>query len=214
MCRIKGITFIYDPKQVTDFSDNYFNIYRFVDQLSFKEVIAEFEHYDFAIAFSYEKDMPPYFTQEINQRNIPFLSFLGIEELDKPSVQNMVQFIHDGSLVQKFVEEETTLFEDTLSFINRNLFEPNFTLWHVCSEFHLSEPYYSKLFKKKMGKGFKAYLIYRRMEKAMFLLQEGYSVTDVCYEIGYSNLSYFTRIFKEHVGITPSKYKKSKGVLS
>ena len=34
------------------------------------------------------------------------------------------------------------------------------------------------------------------------------SVTEVCYETGYEDLSYFRQVFKRHTGLTPSSYKK------
>jgi AraC-like DNA-binding protein len=34
-------------------------------------------------------------------------------------------------------------------------------------------------------------------------------VTDICYEVGYTNLSNFNRAFLRHVGRTPSVYRKA-----
>ena len=45
------------------------------------------------------------------------------------------------------------------------------------------------------------------MEEAAFLLkQASISVSDVGYELGFSNLSHFSRLFQRHYGITPKKY--------
>jgi len=54
-----------------------------------------------------------------------------------------------------------------------------------------------------------AYLRMLRMERAMHLLRdEGRSVTEAALEIGYSNLSHFSKTFFEHFGIKPSQVKK------
>ncbi|WP_164851327.1 ATP-binding protein [Larkinella soli] len=45
-----------------------------------------------------------------------------------------------------------------------------------------------------------------RLKKAAELLQEGYNISQTAYQIGFNNASYFTRIFKEHYGFTPSQY--------
>ncbi len=53
-----------------------------------------------------------------------------------------------------------------------------------------------------------AYLRMLRMERAMHLLRdEGRSVTEAALEVGYSNLSHFSKTFYEHFGIKPSQVK-------
>jgi AraC-like DNA-binding protein len=51
-----------------------------------------------------------------------------------------------------------------------------------------------------------SYLRHMRMERAMKLLsQKGMSVTDAALEVGYNNLSHFSKVFTTHFGIKPSK---------
>lgn len=51
-------------------------------------------------------------------------------------------------------------------------------------------------------------LRHRRMTEAVRLLKNpSASVTDVCYTVGFRDLSYFTRTFRRYVGMTPSRYK-------
>ena len=47
---------------------------------------------------------------------------------------------------------------------------------------------------------------------ANLLLNSNLSVTDICYSCGYDNLSWFYKVFCQKFGVTPSKYRKSKGV--
>jgi AraC-like DNA-binding protein len=45
------------------------------------------------------------------------------------------------------------------------------------------------------------------MEEAAFLLkQSGYSVSEVGYQLGFTNLSHFSRLFQRYYGSTPKKY--------
>jgi AraC-like DNA-binding protein len=45
------------------------------------------------------------------------------------------------------------------------------------------------------------------MEEAAFLLKQGgYSVSQVGFELGFTNLSHFSRLFESHYGITPKKF--------
>ena len=56
---------------------------------------------------------------------------------------------------------------------------------------------------------FKRYLMKSRMERAKKLLEEGKtSIGTICEQVGISNPSYFSHLFKEYTGKLPSEYKK------
>ena len=74
---------------------------------------------------------------------------------------------------------------------------------------HLSPSYLSALFRRYMGMPLVAYLQARRVLFAKQLLEEGQSVTFACYESGFSDCSYFIRIFKKHLGMTPLQYRNA-----
>ena len=53
------------------------------------------------------------------------------------------------------------------------------------------------------------YIISLRLTNAKTLLgTKNYNVTETAYAVGYDNPLYFCRLFKKHVGVTPSEYKK------
>ncbi len=67
-----------------------------------------------------------------------------------------------------------------------------------------------RLFKQIFGKGIFSYFQEFRMKEAARLLkEEKFSVSEVGYRLGFSNLSHFTRVFKEHIGMNPKQYTKS-----
>jgi AraC-like DNA-binding protein len=67
---------------------------------------------------------------------------------------------------------------------------------------------FSRQFKQTYGMTFQEFLIRRRMTEAVRLLKNpSASVTDVCYTVGFRDLSYFARTFRRYVGMTPSRYK-------
>ncbi|MFW3614005.1 helix-turn-helix transcriptional regulator [Billgrantia antri] len=68
----------------------------------------------------------------------------------------------------------------------------------------------SRLFRKLTDNTFQGYLMERRIEEAKRLLTNPkMSVTDVCFSVGFRDLSYFTRTFQKHVGHTPTLYRQS-----
>lgn len=77
---------------------------------------------------------------------------------------------------------------------------------------HLSAGHLSRAFKSAYGEAPYSYLMTRRIERAMALLQRGdLSVTDVCFAVGCSSLGTFSTRFSELVGMSPSEYRQRKG---
>jgi AraC-like DNA-binding protein len=74
---------------------------------------------------------------------------------------------------------------------------------------HMSAGHLSREFKAAYGESPYAYLMTRRIERAMMLLRRGdMSVTEVCFEVGCSSLGTFSTRFAELVGMPPSAYQK------
>ena len=68
---------------------------------------------------------------------------------------------------------------------------------------------FSRSFKKEHAKTFRDYLINFRISRARELLQNpNASVTDIAYIVGFQDPSYFTRIFRRIVGMSPSRYRE------
>lgn len=67
----------------------------------------------------------------------------------------------------------------------------------------------SRIFKQEKGVNFVSYLTEVRLEKAKIYLRSGklkvYAVAEM---VGYPNYTYFSKIFKKHVGVTPEEYRE------
>jgi AraC-like DNA-binding protein len=78
----------------------------------------------------------------------------------------------------------------------------------------LSEAHFSRSFRAAFGETPHRYLQRRRVERSMFLLREtDRSVTDVCFDVGFTSLGTFSRTFREIVGETPSAYRTGNGPM-
>ncbi len=74
---------------------------------------------------------------------------------------------------------------------------------------NMSAGHLSRQFKLAYGESPYAYLMTRRIERAMALLRRGdLSVTDVCFTVGCSSLGTFSTRFTELVGMSPSAYRR------
>jgi transcriptional regulator GlxA family with amidase domain len=71
----------------------------------------------------------------------------------------------------------------------------------------MSPAHFSREFKTAYGETPYAYLMTRRIERAMALLRAGASVTDACTAVGATSLGSFSSTFTELVGETPSAYR-------
>ena len=96
---------------------------------------------------------------------------------------------------------------EAMSYIESHLTQ-NITVREIAEAIHISPPYLSSVFRKHMGVPLVTYLQTRKIVLAKQLREEGRSVTYACYESGFSDCSYFIRIFKEKNGITPGKFRQ------
>ena len=74
---------------------------------------------------------------------------------------------------------------------------------------HLSAGHLSRQFRLAYGESPYAYLMTRRIERAMALLRRGdLNVTEVCFAVGCASLGTFSTRFTELVGVPPSVYRR------
>ena len=71
----------------------------------------------------------------------------------------------------------------------------------------MSPAHFSREFREAYGETPYAYLMTRRVERAMALLRGGMSVTDACMAVGATSLGSFSSTFTRLVGETPSAYR-------
>lgn len=96
-----------------------------------------------------------------------------------------------------------------LSYIGEHLQEEELSIVQVATQIYLNPVYFGRVFKNTFHMTFKKYLLQQRMEKAKRLIQDGCeSIGTVCEQVGISNASYFSHLFKEYTGKLPSEYKK------
>jgi AraC-like DNA-binding protein len=98
---------------------------------------------------------------------------------------------------------------DIISYSFEHLQEP-IRIEDVADIAHLSRSQFSRYFKLHTGKTFIQFLNELRVESACnLLLNEHYTIEQICYEVGFQNLSNFNRQFRKSKGLTPSAYRKS-----
>ncbi len=97
-----------------------------------------------------------------------------------------------------------------ISYLNANCQRCDFSAYEAALQFHMTLPAFSKFFKDSTGQNVMDYTIYLRIQKAKELLSStALPLKDISEQVGYYNVSSFTRRFKLNQGITPSEYRKA-----
>lgn len=79
----------------------------------------------------------------------------------------------------------------------------------LADKVYLTPHYLSSIFSKEKGIGINRYIKNVRMEKVKeLLLDTNMKINDICKAVGYSNLSYFCKAFRNEYGVTPEKYRE------
>ena len=79
----------------------------------------------------------------------------------------------------------------------------------LAREATLSEFHFYRCFKEAFGTSPYQYYLNRKANKAAFLvLSSGMDLTQIAHELGFSELSTFSRFFKKRLGLSPAAYKK------
>ena len=96
-----------------------------------------------------------------------------------------------------------------IEYIETNYAHP-ISLDDLASTVGLSPKYFCRYFRTMTQRTPIDYLNYYRIERACYLLeQQQLTVTEIAYECGFNDISYFIRCFKKYKGITPYQYVKN-----
>lgn len=94
-------------------------------------------------------------------------------------------------------------------------YSENITLESTAKHIHVSAAYLSTLFKREIAMSFTSYLSELRIHQSLKLLTEtNIDLTTIAYTVGFNSQSYYAKVFKESIGVTPKEYRKSKGRLA
>ncbi len=128
----------------------------------------------------------------------------------KALLMDIIYLLCSASLTVKNTQkpDDGLLNRNILSYIREN-FTEDISLSSVASQFYMSEKYFSRYFKHTFKVTFVEYVNRLRIELAAKLLTESdLSVTEIALRCGYSGSSYFNKVFKSHMGVTPSQYRR------
>ena len=97
-----------------------------------------------------------------------------------------------------------------VEYIHAHLAEP-ITVEQLAAEAHVSINTLERHFATVMQMSPRAFIKQKRLSRAVHLLNQRASVSQACFESGFSDYSHFIATFKKQYGLTPLQYKKMRG---
>lgn len=114
-------------------------------------------------------------------------------------------------LDQLIVKEKYGL--DTIEQYIREHYDKDISLQDVAASVHMSESYFSRIFKKYSGVSFIEYVTQLRLEKAkQLLLRPDAKIYEVSLAVGYQDARYFSQLFRKWTGETPTEFRRRMGL--
>ena len=106
----------------------------------------------------------------------------------------------ENELDNRFIREITQRLEE-------NLTDSEYSIDHLCKDMALSRSSFYNKIKALTNQSPNDFIRIFRLNKAAQLLRSGvHNVNEVAYATGFSDVKYFSTIFKKHYGVSPSKY--------
>ncbi|MGV2881895.1 AraC family transcriptional regulator [Paenibacillus taichungensis] len=110
--------------------------------------------------------------------------------------------------LQGVTSKEKDMVEEIIQYIHEH-FNESISLESLAEQWNYSIQYLSKQFKLRTGRSPIEYVIQARMAKAKeLMIRTDATAQEIASSVGYSDVFYFTRLFKKQVGMTPGQYKK------
>ena len=97
-----------------------------------------------------------------------------------------------------------------VTFIQEN-FAGDISVGDLAGRINISERYLRQLFERHLGLSPNEYICKVRIDKAVQLLSSlsyQYSIKEICYMCGFKTPQYFTKVFRQIIGVTPSEYMR------
>ncbi len=107
---------------------------------------------------------------------------------------------------------DATMVKRAQKYILDNLANPDISTTELAEELKMSRTNLHRKLKSLMDQSSTEFIRNIRINKAMEMMeQDGISISEVCYAVGFTSASYFSKCFREIYGINPSEYIKNLG---
>ena len=136
-------------------------------------------------------------------------AYLWEEVFQKDSMMDILQKRIQAEKQKTHSEKQyNPLAESTLEYLEQH-FRENPSLNRIAADLNYSVPHICRVFKQNYNESIVNYLTKLKIDEALKLIElNNHSFREISDSLGFDNVAYFTRIFKQQTGMTPSAYRK------
>lgn len=156
-----------------------------------------------------DKNVDSFIVHSISEKNINDIT----KSKDSKSLEKILNkmIIEYCTLINTYMTKgySNTVIE-VIKYININ-FTEEISLSSIAEKMYMHPSHLARKFKSETNETISSFINKRRIREAKFLLiNRKLSIEDVAYSVGYNNVKYFYKIFKQIENITPTEYKMQK----
>lgn len=130
------------------------------------------------------------------------LNLIPNHRVAKPSNNSL----REGSALK--TKSHTINITQAIEYINEN-FSGDIRESKIAEKCHISTQHFSRCFHNIAGQSFRDYLQSKRLDfaKSQLIKHPNKTITEIAYQSGYNDVSYFSRIFKKKIGVSPGNFR-------
>lgn len=110
------------------------------------------------------------------------------------------------SMVEKNIVKNKSRIGFAVDYIKKNLHQ-KLSIESIAKLTYVSKSNFFRMFKDELGTSPNEFILQERISRAKELLKNQNSIKETAYQTGFSDTNYFTRVFKQFVGVTPKSYQ-------
>lgn len=147
--------------------------------------------------------------REYTERESGFMQMLKAD-LTKLLIMIFRRYRNDTGQIQNAAVYKKLIISQTLAYMKKH-YRENLTGDVLASRAYLSVNYFRSVFKEQTGCTVTDMLQKIRLSQACVLLRNTtMPVSAICNDVGYSDMKFFYKLFKESTGMTPALYRREK----
>lgn len=110
------------------------------------------------------------------------------------------------SMVEKNIAKNKSRISFAVDYIRKNLHQ-KLSIESIAKMAYVSKSNFFRMFKDELGTSPNEFILHERISRAKELLKSRNSIKETAFQTGFSDTNYFTRVFKQLVGVTPKSYQ-------
>jgi AraC-like DNA-binding protein len=130
-----------------------------------------------------------------------------LEVLEKLAVSEEYMILNNSIVSPTVLSRHKARLQKVFSYVEKE-YANDVQVQNAARLVGLSVPSFCNFFKKTTQITFSDFVNQYRIQKSCMLLHQDKSISEVCFECGFNNVTYFNRLFKQIMNETPSAFKK------